>query len=135
MKQLFARFVLAAGLYDLLLAMIFLFASPLVSIFLNYPLSILSGALLQITGAFLLAFGFALSIASRNLEQYLIIPIANIPARLIALIIMIYYVLLGLPFALLILGIIDGVIGIVFTIFIVALPEYQFLSVFKQAAS
>ncbi|MFX1577593.1 MAG: hypothetical protein ACFFCF_10530 [Promethearchaeota archaeon] len=80
MKQWFARFVLVAGLYDLFLAMIFLFASPLVSVFLQYPLSILSGALLQIMGVFLLALGFALSIASRNLEHYLIIPIANTPA-------------------------------------------------------
>ena len=133
MKKWFARVVLFSGIYDIILAVIFLFGSPLVSILLDYPITILSGALLQIIGAFLLAFGFALIVASRNLNQYLIVPIANIPGRLIAFVVMVYYVLLGLPPALIILGIIDGIFGIVYIIFIIAIPDYNFRSVFKNS--
>ena len=132
MKRWFSRFVFFAGLYDLILAVIFLFFSPAVSILLNYPLSVLSAALLQIIGAFLVGFGLALILASRNPNQYLLIPVANIPARLIAFVVLVYYVLLGLPPALLILGIIDGAIGFIFIIFIIAIPEYRFRSVIKQ---
>jgi hypothetical protein len=123
--------VLFAGLYDLILAVTFLFFSPAVSILLNYPLSILSAALLQIIGAFLVGFGLALILASRNPNKYLLIPVANIPARLIAFVAVVYYVLLGLPPALLMLGIIEGSIGFIFIIFIIAIPDYQFRSVFK----
>ncbi len=135
MKKWFARFVLFSGLYDIVLAVVFLFASPLVSLLLNYPISILSGALLQIIGAFLLAFGIALIAASRTLDQYLIIPIANIPGRLIAFIVLAYYVLLGLPPALLLLAIVDGLIGIVFILFILAIPDYNFRSAFKTSST
>ncbi len=135
MKKWFARFVLFSGLYDIVLAVIFLFGSSIVSILLDYPITILSGALLQIIGAFLLAFGIALLVASRNLDQYIIIPVANTPGRLIAFTILVYYILFGLPPALLILGIIDGIIGIVFTIFIIAIPDYSFRSVFKNRSS
>jgi len=133
MKQWFTRFVRFSGLYDIVLAVIFLFGSPIVSLVLNYPLSILSAALLQIIGAFLLAFGFALIIASRKLDQYLIIPIANIPGRLIAFVVLVYYVVLGLPPALLLLAIVDGVIGVVFILFIIAIPDHSFRSVFKSS--
>jgi hypothetical protein len=135
MKKWFARFVLFSGLYDIILAVVFLFASPLVSLLLNYPISILSGALLQIIGAFLLAFGIALISASRTLEQYLIIPIANIPARIIAFIVLAYYVLLGLPPALLLLATVDGLIGIVLILFIIAIPDYSFRSAFKTSST
>jgi hypothetical protein len=124
--------VLFAGLYDLILAVIFIFFSPTVSILLNYPLSILSAALLQIIGAFLIGFGLALILASRNPNQFLLIPVANIPARLIAFVVVIYYVLLGLPPALLILGIIEGSIGFILMIFIIIIPDYRFRSVIKQ---
>jgi hypothetical protein len=97
MKRWSARVVFFSGIYDGLLTIIFLFWSPLVSLLLNYPLSILSAALLQIIGAFLLPFGFALLVASRRLDRHLLIPIANIPARLIAFVLVIYYVLLGCP--------------------------------------
>jgi hypothetical protein len=135
MKRWFTRFVLFAGLYDLILAVIFLFFSPAVSILLNYPLSILSAALLQIIGAFLVGFGLALILASRKPNQYLIIPVANIPARLIGFVVLVYYVLLGLPPALLVLGIIDGAIGFIFIILIIAIPDHRFRSVFKQTST
>ena len=135
MKKWFARFVLFSGLYDIVLAVVFLFASPLVSLLLNYPISILSGALLQIIGAFLLAFSIALIAASRAPDQYLIIPIANIPGRLIAFIVLAYYVLLGLPPALLLLAIVDGLIGIVFILFILVIPDYSFRSAPKTSST
>ena len=131
MKHWFSRFVLFAGLYDLILAVIFLFFSPAVSILLNYPLSSLSAALLQIIAAFLVGFGLALLIASRTLDQYLLIPVANIPSRLIAFVVIVYYVLLGLPPALLVLGIIDGAIGFILLAFIIGIPDYRFRSIFK----
>ena len=131
MKRWFKHFVLISGIYDLILAVVFIFASPLVSILVNYPISLLSGALLQIIGAFLLGFGIALIAASRNLDHYLIIPIANIPARLIAAIVLVYYIFLGLPPALLILGIIDALFSIGFLIFILAIPDYSFRSGIK----
>jgi hypothetical protein len=134
-KRWFTRFVLLGGAYDIVLAVIFLFFSPLVSVLLNYPIDILSAALLQIVGAFLVGFGLALIIASSNLDQHLTIPIANIPARIIASMVLVYYILLGLPFALLVLGIIEGFFGIVFAIFIIAIPDYTFRSVFKKAPS
>ncbi len=135
MKQWFSRFVLFSGLYDILLALIFLFGSPIVSILLNYPISILSAALLQIIGAFLLAFGIALIFASRNLDQFLIIPVANIPGRLIAFVVLVYYVLLGLPPALLLLAVVDGIIGIVFILFIIVIPDFSFRFVFKSPST
>ncbi len=132
-KLWFTRFVLFGGVYDIVLALTFLFFTPIVSILLNYPISILSAALLQIIGAFLIGFGLALLVAARNLDQQLIIPIANIPARIIAAVVLMYYIFLGLPFTLLVLGIIEGLFGIVYTIFILAIPEYTFRSVFKNA--
>ena len=134
MKRWFCRFVLFAGLYDLILGVIFLFFSPAVSILLNYPLSILSAALLQIIGAFLVGFGIALIFTSRNPNQYLLILVANIPARLIAFVVVIYYVLLGLPPALLSLGIIDGLIGFIFMVFIIIIPDYRFRSIFTHTS-
>jgi hypothetical protein len=124
---------LLGGVYDIVLAVIFLFFSPLVSILLNYSIDILSAALLQIIGAFLVGFSLALIIASKNLDKYLVIAIANIPARLIASVVLVYYILLGLPFSLLVLGIIEGFFGIVFFVFIIAIPDYTFRSVFKNA--
>ena len=115
--------------------MIFLFFSPVVSILLNYPFSPLSAALLQIIAAFLAGFGLALALASRNLDQHLLIPFANIPARLIAFVVITYYVLLGLPPALLVLGIIDGAIGFILVAFIIVIPDYRLRSVFKQAST
>ena len=134
-KRWFSRFVLLGGLYDIILAVTFLFFSPIVSILLNYPLTILSAALLQIIGAFLVGFGFALIVATRNLDNYLIIPLTNIPARLIAAVVLIYYILLGLPSALLVLGIIEGFFGIAFTIFIITIPDYGFRPVLKKVPS
>jgi hypothetical protein len=135
MKLWFSRFVLFAGLYDFILGIFFLFGSPIVSILLNYPLTTLSAALLQIIAAFLIGFGIALLLASRDLDQYLLFPLANIPARLIAFIVVVYYVVLGLPIALLWLGIIEGTIGIVLIIFILGVPDYSFRSVFKNPST
>ncbi|MFX1319446.1 MAG: hypothetical protein ACFE9D_08190 [Promethearchaeota archaeon] len=132
-KRWFTRFILLGALYDVALAVTFLFFSPIVSILLNYPISILSAALLQIIGAFLVGFGSALLLASRNLDQHLIIPITNIPARIIAAVVLVYYIFLGLPFALLVLGIIEGFFGVVYIIYIIAIPEYTVHSVFKKA--
>lgn len=133
LKKWFARLVFVSGLYDLTLALVFLFGSPLVSILVNYPLTPLEGALLQIIGAFFLGFGIALVVASRNLDQLLIIPVANIPARLIAAIIVIYYVLVwSLPVSLIWLGIIDAVFAILFTIFLLVIKDYGFRSAFRK---
>jgi hypothetical protein len=134
-KRWFARFVLLGGAYDIILAVTFLFFSPIVSILLDYPISLLSGALLQIMGAFLVGFGLALILAARNLDRYLIIPIANIPARIIASVVLIYYILLGLPLPLLVLGSIEGFFGIIFIIFIIVIPNYTFRSVFEKVPS
>ncbi|MFX1565063.1 MAG: hypothetical protein ACFFCH_03640 [Promethearchaeota archaeon] len=135
MKRWFSRFVLFAGLYDLILGIIFLLGSPLISILLNYPLTILSAALLQIIAAFLVGFGIALILTSRNLEHYLLIPVANIPARLIAFIVVVYYVVIGLPITLLWLGIIEGTIGIVLALFILRIPDYSFRSVLTNPST
>ncbi|MFW9832022.1 MAG: hypothetical protein ACFFD8_09630 [Candidatus Thorarchaeota archaeon] len=136
MKVWLARCVLVSGLYDIFMAIIFLFGSPILSIAINYPITPLSGALLQIIGGFLIGFGLALITSAQNLDQLLIVPLANIPARLIALIILVYYIFaLGLPYLLLIFGIIDGAFAILFAIFIIAIPEYDFrLALGKRSA-
>jgi len=115
------------------MAIVFIFATPLVSILVNYSLTPLEGALLQIIGTFFLGFGIALVVASCNLDHLLIIPISNIPARLIASIIVIYYVLVwGIPFSLIWFGIIDAVLAILFTSFILASKDYCFSSAFRK---
>ena len=115
------------------MAIVFIFATPLVSILVNYSLTPLEGALLQIIGAFFLGFGAALVVASRNLDQLLIIPVSNIPARLIASIIVIYYVLIwDIPFSLIWFGIIDAVLAILFTSVILASKDYSFSSAFRK---
>ena len=127
MKKWFAYLVLFSGIYDVMLAALFLFASPFVSILVAYPLSPLSGALLQICGAFLLAFGLALIVASRNLDQLLIIPIANSILRLLFFVILFYYIVVwSLPNALMLFGVIDAAIGILFLAFIFAIKDYSF---------
>lgn len=119
MKKRLARFVLISGVDNGVLACVFIFASPGVSILLNYPLTPLSGTTLQIIAAFLVKFSFALVIASRNLNQLLIIPVADILARLIAFIIVFYYVLVWeLPSPLLLIGVIEAVFGAGFILFI-----------------
>lgn len=133
MKKWFTRLVLIAGLYDIIMAIVFLFVTPLVSILVNYSLTPLEGALLQIIGTFFLGFGIALVVASRNPDQLLIIPVSNIPARLIASIIVIYYVLVwGIPFSLIWFGIIDAVLAILFTAFILVSRDYSFSSAFRK---
>ncbi|MFX1300425.1 MAG: hypothetical protein ACFFAL_11450 [Promethearchaeota archaeon] len=134
MKKWFSRLILISGLYDLTMTIVFIFATPLVSILVNYSLTPLEGALLQIIGAFFLGFGIALVVASRNLDQLLIIPISNIPARLIASIIVIYYVLVwGIPFSLIWFGIIDAMLAILFTCFILASKDTNFSSAFRRS--
>lgn len=134
MKKWFSRLILISGLYDLTMTIVFIFATPLVSILVNYSLTPLEGALLQIIGAFFLGFGIALVVASRNLDQLLIIPISNIPARLIASIIVIYYVLVwGIPFSLIWFGIIDVMLAILFTCFILASKDANFSSAFRRS--
>ena len=134
MKKGFPRLVLISGFYDIIMAIVFIFATPLVSILVNYSLTPLEGALLQIIGAFFLGFGIALVVASRNLDQLLIIPVSNIPARLIASIIVVYYVLVwSIPFSLIWFGIIDAVLAILFTSFIIASKVYSFNSAFRRS--
>lgn len=134
MKIWFTRLILISGLYDLIMAIVFIFATPLVSVLVNYSLTPLEGALLQIIGAFFLGFGIALVVASRNLDQLLIIPVSNIPARLIASIIVVYYVLVGgIPFSLIWFGIIDAMLAILFTIFILASKDYDFSRAFQRS--
>ena len=116
------------------MAIMFIFATPLVSILVNYSLTPLEGALLQIIGAFFLGYGTALVVASRSLDQLLIIPVSNIPARLIASIIVVYYVLCwSIPFSLIWFGIIDAVLAILFTSFIFASKDYRFSSAFRRS--
>ena len=127
MKKWFAYFVLLSGIYDLLLASLFLFISPIVSILVAYPITPLSGALLQIIGAFLLTFGIALIVSSRDLDRLLIIPAVNSILRLLFFIILVYYIIVwSLPSALLVFGVIDAVIGCVFVVFILAIKDYSF---------
>lgn len=133
MKKWFAKFVLLSGIYDLLLAGLFLFASPIISILVAYPISPLSGALLQTIGAFLLSFGIALVVASRDLDRLLIIPVVNSILRLLFFIILVYYIIIwSLPFALMIFGIIDVIIGGLFIAFILAIRDYSFRLVFQK---
>ncbi|MFX1343323.1 MAG: hypothetical protein ACFFAL_11650 [Promethearchaeota archaeon] len=134
MKKCFTSLILISGLYDLMMAVVFIFATPFVSIVVNYSLTPLEGSLLQIIGAFFLGFGTALVVASRNLDQLLIIPVSNIPARLIASIIVVYYVLVwGIPFSLIWFGIIDAVLAILFTSFILASKDYSFSRAFRRS--
>lgn len=127
MKIWFARTVLISGLYDFFLAALFLFCGPFLSIFFGVPLDALSATLLQILGGCLISFGIALTVASRSLDQLIIIPVMSIPGRLIAFIVMIYYILLlMLPVQLVVFGIIDGVFGFLFVFFIFAIKEYSF---------
>ncbi|MDO8123328.1 MAG: hypothetical protein Q6364_03000 [Candidatus Hermodarchaeota archaeon] len=134
MKKWFTRLILISGFYDLIMAIVFIFATPLVSVLVNYSLTPLEGALLQIIGAFFLGFGIALVVASRSLDQLLIIPVSNIPARLIASIIVVYYVLVwGIPFSLIWFGIIDAVLAILFTSFILASKDYSFSWAFRRS--
>jgi hypothetical protein len=127
MKRIFANIVLLSGIYDLALAVLFLFASPFISILLAYPISPLSGALLQIIGAFLLTFGIALVVASLDLDRLLIIPVVNSILRLLFFIILVYYIVIwSLPVALIVFGIIDAIIGGLFVTFILAIQDYSF---------
>jgi len=127
MKKWFAHFVLLAGIYDLILAALFLFASPFVSILVAYPINPLSGALLQLLGAFLLTFGVALVVASRNLDRLLVIPAVNSVLRLLFFIILVYYIIVwSLPFALMVFGVIDAIIGCLIVVFILAIRDYSF---------
>jgi hypothetical protein len=127
MKKLFANLVLLSGIYDLILAALFLFASPLVSILVMYPITPLSGALLQTLGAFLLTFGIALVVASRDVNRLLVVPAVNSILRLLFFIILIYYIIVwSLPFALMVFGIIDAIFGILIFVFILAIKDYSF---------
>ena len=119
--------MLLSGIYDLLLASLFLFTSPIVSILVAYPITPLSGALLQIIGAFLFTFGIALIVSCRDLDRLLIIPAVNSILRLLFFIILVYYIIVwSLPSALLVFGVIDAVIGCVFVVFILAIKDYSF---------
>ncbi len=116
------------------MAIVFIFATPLVSVLVSYSLTPLEGALLQIIGAFFLGFGIALVAASRNLDQLLIIPVSNIPARLIASIIVVYYVLVwDIPFSLIWFGIIDAMLAILFASFILVSKDYSFSRAFQRS--
>jgi hypothetical protein len=116
------------------MAIVFIFATPLVAVLVDYSLTPLEGALLQIIGAFFLGFGIVLVVASRNLDQLLIIPVSNIPARFIASIIVVYYVLVwGIPFSLIWFGLIDAVLAILFTSFILASKDSSFSSAFQRS--
>jgi hypothetical protein len=127
MKALFARIVLISGFYDFLLAALFIFGGPVLSLFLGIPLDSLSATLLQILGGCLFAFGIALIVASRNLDQLLIIPVINLLARLIGFVVVIYYVFIwALPLSLTVFGIIDAIFGLVFLAFILVIKEYSF---------
>ncbi|MFX0169162.1 MAG: hypothetical protein ACFE89_07380 [Candidatus Hodarchaeota archaeon] len=133
MKKWFAYLVLLAGIYDLMLAALFLFASPFVSILLAYPISPLSAALLQICGAFLFAFGLALVVASRNLDQLLVIPVVNSILRLLFFVILLYYIIIwSLPVLLLVFGVIDAIIGILFLAFTLAIKDYGFRAILPK---
>ena len=127
MKAWFRRIVLLSGVYDLALALVFLLGTPFLAALLGLTLDILSALLAQILGGCLLAFGIALVAASRNLDQLLLIPVMNMVARLVACIAIAYYVIATLlPVTLLPFGIIDGVFGILFIVFIVVIETYSF---------
>ena len=127
MKKWFANLVLLSGIYDLILAALFLFASPFVSILMMYPITPLSGALLQVLGAFLLTFGIALVVASRDVNRLLVIPAVNSVLRLLFFIILIYYIIVwSLPFTLMVFGVIDAIFGILVFVFILVIKDYSF---------
>jgi hypothetical protein len=136
MKKWFARFVLVSGLYDLSLFIVFVFATPLLSAFLAIPVDVLSATLLQILGACLLGFGIALVVASRDLDRLLIIPVVDIPARLIGGASVIYHMVLrGLPMTLASFGIVDLVIAVALLAFIVGIKDYRIRVAFSRRST
>jgi hypothetical protein len=133
MKKWFARFALVSGLYDLLLFIVFVFATPLLSVSLGIPVDVLSATLLQILGGCLLGFGIALVVASRDLDRLLIVPVIDIPARLIGGASVIYHIVLwGLPTALVSFGIVDVLIALVLLAFILGIKDYGIRAAFSR---
>jgi len=133
MKRWFAGFVGFCGLYDLVLFFVFVFATPLLSSFLGIPVDTLSATLLQILGSCLLALGIALIVAARDLDRLLIIPVVDIPARLIGGGAVVYNIVVwGLPSTLASFGIIDLVLGLVMLAFVLGIRDYGIRVAFSR---
>jgi len=133
MKKWFARFAVVCGLYDLLLFLVFVFATPLLSMLLGIPIDTLSATLLQIVGSCLLGLGIALIVASRDLDRLLIIPVVDIPARLIAGASIIYHVALwGLSSTLVSFGVVDLIMGLVMLAFVLGIKDYGIRVAFSK---
>lgn len=132
MKKWFARFAILCGLYDLLLFLVFVFATPQLSMLLGISIDTLSATLLQILGSCLLALGIALIVAARNLERLLIIPVVDIPARLIAGASLLYHVALrGLSSALVSFGVVDLMMGVVLLAFVLGVKDHEIWAAFS----
>lgn len=136
MKKWFARFAILCGLYDLFLFLVFVFATPQLAMVLGIPLDTLSATLLQILGSCLLALGIALIVAARDLDRLLIIPVVDIPARLIAGASLVFHITVrGLPSALLSFGVVDLIMGFVLLGFVLGIKDYGIRAAFSPQST
>jgi hypothetical protein len=133
MKKWFAGFAVLCGLYDLVLFAVFVFATPLLSTVLSIPVDTLSATLLEILGSCLLALGIALIVASRDLDRLLVIPVVDIPARLIAGASILYNIALwALPTTLMSFAIVDLILGFVMLAFVLGIRDYRIRVAFSR---
>ena len=131
-KQWFEVFIFLIGIYEIIIGLLFLVATPVLTSMLGVVPDAYSTSFGQHFGGALIPFGLLEVVSARDLERWLAIPILAALGRIFSFGVMLFYaatlvlpLLTMLPFI-----IIDGASGFLVFIIVLVSKEYSFRRAF-----